>query len=503
MEDMGNLRCSGLRHGDVNKILAVDSLYHVADKTRFLQDAAKLLPENGLIAYTDVVVSGTAPFWVRASLEAMNIPCQNHWTFAEYRFRLEREGFEVEILQSLEPYVLHEWLPPCLTEHLDYVLVSAHLKRPPRRPKCAIVGSGMSGCLVARLLSETHEVKVFEAEPNVSLAGRAIEIDGVTVDVPLRMIAPHYYSRMITLVDELGVETAPTRFDACFYNKLTTLFVTHIDAWKTLAERMKYVGTLIRLTVAIFAFPPDETTSFGDYAKKHAFRDTEVYQIFILPQLSWMLSCDLAMVEAYPATAVNGFLKAINPLVSFSKGIVRITPSNKVLQDALIKGIDVQVNTPVKSVGSDLSINGEQFDAVVIATEAGAVPKILKDRDWAKIFGDFKYHPSSVVLHRDVAILPQAPSGSCRTARQGRNLLRWRLRSRRTQPPRAGHSVGGSCRDGRAQGHATGPEAIVEHDDDQWQWQALMISWLNFHEEACVCACVFIPEQTASEEEPG
>lgn len=406
-EEMGSLQRTGFRHGDFNKILAVDSIYH-CDRAAFLRECATLLPEGGMVAMSDVIVRPSAPLWVRLALQAMNIPVGNHWAEEVYRQQLAEHGFEVEAWSSLEPHVLARWLPARLRQHLDYVVVAAVLRRPPRRPKVAVIGSGMSGCLSARLLSETHDVTMFEAGPVINFAGRSLQVEGVTVDVPLRMIAPHYYLEMVKVIEELDVPTMPTRFDSVFYSKSRLLFVSSTSVISAFLERLKYVSTLFRLTWALFFSPAENSVSFGDYARRHGFRDTDVYQIFILPQLSWMLSCDMSMVEGYPATAINEFVKAINPLAAFSKSIVRISPCNKVFQDILTKDLNVKLRTPVDSIGEDRMICGEHFDAVVVATEATAVPRILGSRPWAPLFKEFKYHPSTVILHRDETLLPRS-----------------------------------------------------------------------------------------------
>merc|ERR1719401_635677 len=71
-------------------------------------------------------------------------------------------------------------------------------------------------------------------------------------------------------------------------------------------------------------------------------------------------------------------------------------------------GIDVKVNQRIGGIEEDRVVCGEKFDAVVIATEAPAVPKILSTRPWASIFSEFKYHASSVVVHRDPALMPKS-----------------------------------------------------------------------------------------------
>lgn len=402
-EDMASL--PGFRRGDFDVILAVDSIYH-CDKARFFADCAKLLPCGGRVAVTDVVLAEGAPFWVPLVLQAMNIPAANHWSKEKYQGELLRAGLEIHSWLSLEPHVLSHWFPKALCKYLDYVLVTAEVGTSAARPTAAVVGSGMSGCVTAWLLAETHDVTVFEAGQAVNLSGRALNIDGIEVDVPLRMIAPHYYSEMVRLIAKVGVPTKPARFDVCMYDAVRTLFITHADCWRTCIERARHLGTLLRLTLAILLAPPGAAITFGAYMKYHGLADSEVYRIFILPQLSWMLSCDLAMVEGYPATAVVAFIRSINPLLAFAKGIVRVYPCCKVLEEALLAGAKVKVNQCIGPIGEDCSICGEVFDAVVIATEAAAVPEILGKRPWAAVFADVRYHPSSVVLHTDRSLMP-------------------------------------------------------------------------------------------------
>jgi len=407
IEDMGSFRKSGFRHGDFDKILAVDSIYH-CNRSRFFHDCVKLLPVGSVVALTDVVLSESAPWWVRLVLRLMNIPWCNHWSKAVYVEQLEAAGLRAGNFASLEPYVLAHWLPSALRDHLDYVLVSASVATSRRRRTVAIIGSGMSGCLVGRRLSETHDVTIFEAGPSINLAGRAGQVDGLTVDVPLRMLGPCYYRTLELLIAELGVPTVPLRFDTCFYSGARTIYVTHESSMRTFFGRLKYLGVAVRLSWAMAVSPPAEDggPTFGEYMRLHQIADTELYRLCILPQLSWMLSCDLAVVEAYPAFAIVHLLNAGHPLFSIAKSVVRIHPYNKILQDRLVEGLNVKVNTPVLNLGKDRKINGESFDVVVIATEAAAIPKILSTFEWASIFAEFKYCPSSVVLHRDATAMP-------------------------------------------------------------------------------------------------
>lgn len=75
------------------------------------------------------------------------------------------------------------------------------------RPRVAIVGSGMAGCVAAHLLEGTHEVTIFEARERANLSGAGIALDNAEktmVDVPLRMFGPHYYTQSCALMRSLG-----------------------------------------------------------------------------------------------------------------------------------------------------------------------------------------------------------------------------------------------------------------------------------------------------------
>lgn len=151
-------------------------------------------------------------------------------------------------------------------------------------------------------------------------------------------------------------------------------------------------------------------------------------------QLSWMLSCKFSAVDDYPADYILDFCRSIDPLFSLGKSVVRVEPSNARLEKALLQGKRIRTGCPVWFAESDDNrdddvvmigaqgvdhdvlltttppcsprmVGGEEYDYVVIATEAFAVPKILP-RNWTDFFKQFKYFPSSVVVHRDEHLMP-------------------------------------------------------------------------------------------------
>ena len=460
-------------------VLCVDALYHM-DKARVWRDVARLLAPGGDVALTDVVIREGAPLWVHAALRAMDIRLDNHWTAATYERELALCGYQCVSWRSLASEVLAPWLPRALLAHLDYVLVHARLLV---RPRVAIVGSGMAGCVAAHVLEDTHDVTIFEARERVNLAGNGIVLpNGTAVDIPLRMFGPHYYDQACALMQDLGVSTQPVDFAASFWGPPpvpagagagvgaaadVVLALTSSSLWVSVLERCLMMGQLAWFSYVIHWVPARETETFGEFVERNRLCERADMAAFVRGQLSWMLSCTYESVRAYPAEYILGFCRAIDPLLSVGKRIVRVEPSNARLEQALLAGKRVRAGCPVwfgadtrggqrngeheeqkdvvlvarTATGGDedgevlldadsldakcmkavrgvgdkclpdvadecFLVAGERFDRVVIATEAFAVPKIVA-RDWTTFFRDFHYFASSCVVHSDETLMPR------------------------------------------------------------------------------------------------
>lgn len=89
-------------------------------------------------------------------------------------------------------------------------------------------------------------------------------------------------------------------------------------------------------------------------------------------------------------------------------GIRRIYPSVEALQEALTYGMKIKCGTRVAKIGKDRVVQGEQFDTVVVASEASAVKHILSDAP--AVFERISYQPSCIVLHTDASVMPSSRS---------------------------------------------------------------------------------------------
>ena len=128
-------------------------------------------------------------------------------------------------------------------------------------------------------------------------------------------------------------------------------------------------------------------------------------------QMSWVLSCTYEQVLGYPARIVNDFARGLGlglrGMLTTNR-IVRIHPSVEALQVALSYGSTLVYGVRVGGVDERRVILGTQYDAVVVATEALAVPHVLAKA--APVFAQVPYQASSIVLHHDESFMPARKS---------------------------------------------------------------------------------------------
>jgi predicted NAD/FAD-binding protein/2-polyprenyl-3-methyl-5-hydroxy-6-metoxy-1,4-benzoquinol methylase len=396
-------------HAEFNRIVVVDSVYHV-EKKHFFEDCGTLLPPGGTAAVSDVVVRPSAPSWVKMLLRLMGIRASNQWTQKDYKKHLEAAGLTIIGWESLEPFVLAPWLPTCLHRHLDYVLVSARNDKQRPRPKAAIIGSGLSGLVAGRLLSSTHDVTIFEARKEPGFAGWEAKLpNGAIIDIPLRMIEHNYWKQLIALCDTLGVPLVGTNFTVSLYedNHSHMIKTSSTSQVFNIFKNFRWYFGLLTTAIHLGLSQARDGESLGEFARRLRQVDSDFYKVGVRRHFSWILSCTYDMVDNYPLNLVQQFFQAI--LGNFWKSencTMRVFPSGRRLQDTLLVGKSIRTSCPVAPFTENKEINGDFFDIVVIATEANAVSKILP-REWTKFFDEFQYHPSHVIVHRDPSLMPR------------------------------------------------------------------------------------------------
>eukprot|EP00435_Cladocopium_sp_Y103_P013188 s1311_g3.t1 len=406
------------RFNEFTKVLAVDCAYHF-EKVKFFQEANKVARET--LTLTDVVLRDekTTPLWLRMALCAMDIPWSNHWTEQEYRSKLHQAGFSIVSWRSLEPHVLASGRWPgmdLLAPHLDYVLIHAEVQKS-GRPTAAVIGSGMSGLIAAHLLEESHEVVIYEAGPKCGLVGLQEQLaPSLAVDVPLRFMMPHYYRNLLEVIRDLQIPTKAVPYNASYQSGDEMLLVTSTGWLGHILQHLKYVPYLARLMFTVFFREELPGESFLEYMQRHSLHRHEAYRIYSV-HLSWMLSCTYDQANATPAGVVLGFIRASNPFVRMyqaSGNILRIYPTMKALQDRLLTGKVIRVNSPVTSFCDTTDpasptrsrcIDGTFYDVVVVATDAPAAGYLLGG-EWQSRLSKIHYQKGRIIVHKDPRLMP-------------------------------------------------------------------------------------------------
>ncbi|CAL1146671.1 unnamed protein product [Cladocopium goreaui] len=401
------------RFNEFTKVLAVDCAYHF-ERVKFFQEAKKVARET--LTLTDVVLRNKdAPVWLRMALCAMDIPWSNHWTEQEYRSKLHQAGFSIVSWRSLEPHVLASERWPgtgLLAPHLDYVLIHAEVRKSDR-PSAAVIGSGMSGLIAAHLLEETHEVVIYEAGPKCGLVGLQEQLaPSLAVDVPLRFMMPHYYRNLLEVIRDLHIPTKAVPYNASYQSGDEMLLVTSTGWLGHILQHLKYVPYLARLMFTVFFREELPGESFLEYMQRFQLHRHEAYRIYSL-HLSWMLSCTYDQANATPAGVVLGFIRASNPFVRMyqaSGNILRIYPTMKALQDRLLTGKVIRVNSPVTSFYDESArrsrcIDGTCYDVVLVATDAPAAGYLLGG-EWQSRLSKIHYQKGRIIVHKDPRLMP-------------------------------------------------------------------------------------------------
>ena len=414
--------------GVFNRVIALDSAYHFASRDRFFADAAAMLPPSGKLCVTDITTAGSGgcPSWLSVLLSAMNV--SRPVTAAAYESSLRSAGFETVEVLSLGSDVLAEWLPRFMVRHLDYVVVTAtkpaSAEKTKRRRKVAIIGSGMAGMATAHYLGTLeNDVTMFEAKsmPGLSGFGEYMEEGGVYVDIPLRMISIGYYNEVIQMMQREQIPTKFIKVDCCFWSRdpgSDRKWAYGKSNIANLFSLLPWAGHARDFTAAVTVPVDNDTVTLGEWMQAQGL-STEVDQLgasrtnagiwLLMSQMSWLLSCQYQTVLEYPAKIILDFMNGINMnwrmLVTRTKAsALRIYPSVDRLRIALGYGTTLNLSSKVDRIGSSKVINGVEYDAVVIATEASSVNHILEAP--REVFDEIKYEFSTAAVHCDPRLMP-------------------------------------------------------------------------------------------------
>jgi predicted NAD/FAD-binding protein len=298
--------------------------------------------------------------------------------------------------------------------------------------RIAIIGSGISGLTSAYLLSEDHEVVVFEINgyvgghtntADVTLNGRQY-----AVDTGFIVFNEKTYPNFIKLMKRLGVswqnsvmsfsvqcEKTGLEFSP---SSLNSLFIQRRNLLKPSFYRMLWDVVRFKRDSEDLLASDDYDMTLSEFLNGKGYSQAFV-QHFIIPMGAAVWSADPVKFNEFPVRFFvqffknHGFLNIKDqPQWLTVKGRSRkyIKPITQTYAD------QIRLNCPIASVQRHEEFveiqpthqPAEKFDQVVIATHSDQALAMLADPTDAehKILGAIPYQENQAVLHRDESLLP-------------------------------------------------------------------------------------------------
>jgi hypothetical protein len=303
-----------------------------------------------------------------------------------------------------------------------------------RRLRVAVVGGGIAGLSSAWLLSQRHDVVLFESDNRLGGHANTAEAQGtlgpVPVDTGFIVYNAPNYPNFSALLDHLKVASQPADMalsvsldDGAF--EYSSFGVTGMFAQKSNLFSARFWGMLRDVTRFYRHGPRDlagleaPLTSLDDYLKEkgycQAFRDDH-----LLPQAAAIWSTPLAAIREYPAAALIRFFQNHGMMSVFGRGLWRtVTGGSRAYVRKLTDAFLGETRTSARVTGVRRTPSGvevrdatgrvERFDEVVIATHGDTALTLLEDPtpEERRLLGAFRYSRNLTVLHTDASLMPR------------------------------------------------------------------------------------------------
>lgn len=299
--------------------------------------------------------------------------------------------------------------------------------------KIAVIGGGISGMGAANLLSDTHNVTLFEA--NNRLGGHArTAIAGKRGDQPVDtgfiVFNKKTYPNLLELFERLDVPIAAS--DMSFsvsaaggkieyaLHSADALFAQRRNVLRP--EFIRMVRDLFRFNARAIEFARDRTITVRELLNR--LGTGEWFSKYYLEPFSGAIwSTPKDQILDFPAFAMVNFFKN-HALLNYDGQHQWYTIQNGSVEyvsrlEAAMrrKGVEIKLGAPIDAVrrtglGVEIKANGnewEMFDEVVFATHSDDTLSLLSDagsREKAALSA-VRYQPNEAVLHADSALMPR------------------------------------------------------------------------------------------------
>jgi len=302
------------------------------------------------------------------------------------------------------------------------------------RKKIAIIGAGISGLGAAWALRNVHDITLFEKRSRLGGHANTVDIDydgtQIAVDTGFIVYNPLNYPNMVSLFDELGVESIESDMSFSFAldgdiewssNGLGGLFAQKLNAL-----RPSYIA-MLRDVLRFNKTAPNDLQSgrlsglaLGEYLEQLDVGD-RFTRNYLLPMGAAIWSASEDEMRTYPADAFIRFFQN-HRLMNMSRPQWRTVKggSRKYVQ-RMAADLDgtIQLSEPARAIwrhdhGVTIQTStgaSEEFDEVILACHSDQSRKLLMDMDYTEdeFLSAIPYSANRAVLHRDPSLCPKRP----------------------------------------------------------------------------------------------
>lgn len=309
-----------------------------------------------------------------------------------------------------------------------------------KRLKVAVVGSGVSGLSAAWLLSQRHDVTIFEKDNRLGGHSNTVDIDvdgpagrkTIPVDTGFIVYNERTYPNLTALFDHLNISTDASNMS--FAASLNNGGFEYSGSGKKglLAQKrnvfrprfwtmVRDILRFYRECVADAEKPEHATLTLGGYLALNGYSDGFIRD-HIYPMASSIWSATFEEIRGYPLTAFVRFFSNHGLLETQPEKRPQwrtVTGGSRSYVERIASEIsgEILANTPVVGItrsGHGVSIQSgdgktRDFDHVVIAAHSNQALALLDDASQHErdLLGAIRYEKNTAFLHTDQSLMPQ------------------------------------------------------------------------------------------------
>ena len=296
--------------------------------------------------------------------------------------------------------------------------------------KIAVVGSGISGHVVAHQLRDLAKVTLYESESRFGGHANTVTINGTPVDTGFIVYNELNYPGLVNLFKELNVPTVETdmsfgtqdlktgiqystqNINGVFAQRKNLFNPKYLKVWSDFFKLKTYAEEFLKNN------PHDITTTVGDLCREAGCGKT-FKNLFLYAMAGAIWSTAPEEIDGYPARSFLQFMVNHRMLQASGQPIWRtVVGGSKEYVKRLSKFSEVRrlSNSAVQEIkrvveGVSIKAKGHEseiYDEVIVATHSDQALKIIDkpSQKETEVLSSIKYQPNQAILHSDLKMMP-------------------------------------------------------------------------------------------------